>query len=466
MTDDGTLLAFYGDDFTGSTDVLESLALAGVETVLFLETPAAEDLRGRFGDAEAVGVAGTSRSMSPAEMDETLPDTFEALAEFDPTLAHYKVCSTFDSSPDVGSVGHALDIGQAVFDSPFVPLVVAAPSLEPRGRYVVFGNLFATVDGATYRLDRHPTMSEHPVTPMKESDVRRHLGGQTDRDVGLVDVRQLNRGVEAAEAAFEETRANEDVVLFDGVTRDHQRRVGRLVWEQCEGRDEPLFAVGSSGLEYALTGHLRAVGRLDGPVASADDPDPVDRLVVMSGSVSPVNAGQIEWALDNGFDGVRLDAAALVDPDEADDERERAVAAAADVLADGGSPLLYSARGPDDPAVEKTAERVAALGGDRDEAGRLLGREQGRITRRLLDASDVSRLCVAGGDTSGHVGRELDMFALEFLARAGPGSPLCLAHSHADRFDGLEVALKGGQVQTTSDDADYFGVVRAGGRNT
>jgi uncharacterized protein YgbK (DUF1537 family) len=114
-------------------------------------------------------------------MDAHLPQIFRALQVLQPSLCHYKVCSTFDSSPRVGSIGRALEIGQEIFASPYVPLVVGAPALR---RYCVFGNLFATVNGETHRLDRHPTMSRHPVTPMAESDLRVHLAAQTSKRIG------------------------------------------------------------------------------------------------------------------------------------------------------------------------------------------------------------------------------------------------------------------------------------------
>jgi len=448
-------LAFYGDDFTGSTDVLEALSTNGVRTVLFLERPAPGDLAD-FGDVEAVGLAGRSRTMSPAGMDEALPPAFE------PDLLQYKVCSTFDSSPAVGSIGHAIDLGQERFGSPFVPVVVAAPSLQPRGRYVVFGNHFATVEGETYRLDRHPTMSEHPVTPMTEADLRRHLGEQTDREIGLFDVRAIDGlGGEALQSAFEAAMADDEIVVCDGLNHDHQRKVGRVVWEACRDADGPAFAAASAGLNYALTAHWQAVGAIEDPGEPAP-PDPVEQVLVVSGSASPVTAGQIDWALAHGFAGIRLETADLIDPEAASEERERATEAALEALDAGESPLVYAARGPDDPAIEATLDRADDLGLDREAVGKRLGTEQGRITRRVLEASDVSRACIAGGDTSGYVAPHLDVYALEYAAPVGPGSPLCAAAAHDAAFDGFEIALKGGQVETTNEAADYFGIVRDG----
>lgn len=446
-------LAFYGDDFTGSTDALESLSMNGVDTVLFLERPDPDDLA-EF-DVDAVGIAGQSRAMTPDEMDDELPPTFHALGSIDPDVVHYKVCSTFDSSPEVGSIGHAIDLAQEVYDSPYVPLVVGAPPLAPRGRYVIFGNLFATVDGETYRLDRHPTMSEHPVTPMAESDLRRHLGEQTEKSIGLVDVLDLDDGPETAR---DTAAATHDVVCFDTLDEDHMETVGRLVWEDATAADGPLFVAGSSGFGYALTAYWEASGRL-GEYEPPQPVDAVDQQFVMSGSASPVTRDQIDWALERGHGGVRLDTAALVDPDAAVAECDRAVEAALDVLDDGQSPLLYAARGPDDGVIQETRQRAADLGLAENEVGRRLGRQQGRITRTVLDQTDLDRVCIAGGDTSGHVAPALDIYALETLAQTAPGSPLCRTNSRTERFDGLEIALKGGQIGGD----DYFGLVKQGG---
>jgi uncharacterized protein YgbK (DUF1537 family) len=159
---DGLLLAYYGDDFTGSTDAMEAMTAAGVPTVLFLDIPRPEMLA-RFANARCVGIAGSSRGRSPEWMDRELPKAFDALARLGAPILHYKVCSTFDSSPTIGSIGRAIDLGVPDMRGRWSPTIVGAPRLK---RYQAFGNLFAAVDGVGHRLDRHPTMSRHPVTPM------------------------------------------------------------------------------------------------------------------------------------------------------------------------------------------------------------------------------------------------------------------------------------------------------------
>jgi uncharacterized protein YgbK (DUF1537 family) len=97
------LIGFYGDDLTGSTDTLSVLARAGLRVLMFLDAPDPAELVG----ADAVGIAGTSRTMTPAEMQAALPPAFAALAAAGVRLVHYKTCSTFDSAPGIGSIGEA-----------------------------------------------------------------------------------------------------------------------------------------------------------------------------------------------------------------------------------------------------------------------------------------------------------------------------------------------------------------------
>jgi uncharacterized protein YgbK (DUF1537 family) len=423
------LLTFYGDDFTGSTDVLEALTLAGVKAALFLEPPGPDVLR-RFDGLRAAGVAGTGRAMTPARMDRELPGVFERLKALGAPHFHYKVCSTFDSSPEIGSVGRAIDLGAALFRPRFVPLVVGAPVLR---RYCLFGNLFATAGTETFRLDRHPVMSRHPVTPMDEADLRAHLARQTSRRTALFDLLQLTGAPAEIDRRFEALlEGSPDVVLFDVLDDARLAEVGRLLWKH-----RPPFLVGSSGVEYALTGYGRAAGRLP-PPRPPEAPGPADRLLAVSGSCSSVTEGQIAWALEHGFAGLRLE------PDGGDEAP--LVRRAADALEAGKSVVLYTARGPSDPAV-----RDARANGER------VGTRLGRVARRVLEEARPGRLLVAGGDTSGYVVRQLGIEALEMVTPLAPGSPLCRARSRDGALDGLEIAMKGGQVGP----ADYFGRVLA-----
>ena len=109
------LIAFYGDDFTGSTDALECLAAAGLRAVLFADVPS-PDLLSQFEDLQAIGIAGNSRALPPEEMEGVIPKALGALRRTGAPILHYKVCSMFDSSPSIGSFGCVLDIAKRTLD--------------------------------------------------------------------------------------------------------------------------------------------------------------------------------------------------------------------------------------------------------------------------------------------------------------------------------------------------------------
>lgn len=445
----GLLLAYLGDDFTGSTDAMEAFTAAGVPTVLFFQPPTPDALQ-RWPQARAVGLATTARSRSPAWMDEHLPAALAALAALGAPLLHYKVCSTFDSSPQVGSIGRAIDLGVQAMPGAWSPLVVGSPRLQ---RFQLFGHLFAVVNGSGHRLDRHPVMSRHPVTPMGEADLRLHLAQQTARRIGLVDLPALKTGQGAQRLAdlLQHDTSDVPVVALDVLDDDTLRAAGELVWTQ---RGAGVFSAGSSGLQDALAAYWRSRGWLPAhsslPVAQA-----VPQIAVVSGSCSPVTAAQIAWARAQGFAADRLRLPALLQGD-GQAEIARAVDAAVAAARRGQSPLLYSAEGPDDPAVTGFDDLAAAAGLPRDVAARRVGEALGEVLRRLLLQVPLPRVLVAGGDSSGEVAQQLGLDALTVCAGLSPGAPLCQGWRDGQAV--LELVLKGGQMGSAS----FFGSVRAG----
>jgi uncharacterized protein YgbK (DUF1537 family) len=447
---DGVLLAFYGDDFTGSTDAMEVMAFAGLPTVLFVNTPSEAGLQ-RFRHHRVVGIAGIARSCSPEWMDEHMPPVLERLFALKAPITQYKVCSTFDSSPGVGSIGRIIDLAMPMAGEPWSPMVVAAPQLR---RWQCFGNLFAGVEGVRYRLDRHPTMSRHPMTPMSESDLARHLAGQTARPVALLDIVDL-MGRETG-AALRRATDGHGIVLFDVMDDTTQAEVGRLIWEN---RGRGLFGASSSGLEYALVAHWRAAGLL--PTASAvrlPRAAPVEQLLVLSGSCSPATAQQLARAIECGFEPCRVDALRIADAGTRQAEIERVIAAAHDTLSRGRDSIVYTAQSPDDVALAQLRELCDRRGASMAQAQQSLGDALGEIARGLTQRHALPRLVFAGGDTSGRIVGQLPVEALEAVFPLAPGSPICRAYSADPRFDGTELVLKGGQVG----DANFFLSAKAG----
>lgn len=443
---DGLIAAFYGDDFTGSTDVMEAWVRSGHECVLFLDVPT-EDEVVAAGTIDVIGVAGLSRSWSPEEMDQWLPAIFHGLSLLGAPLFHYKICSTFDSAPEVGNIGKALEIARDIFGTHAIPLIVGAPILK---RYTAFGNLFATADGVTHRIDRHPTMAHHPVTPMKESDLRVHLSYQTALSGALIDVLALTQHPSAVDTAVDQVfAADPGYVLFDvwdeATLKETGRQLLRLVGMRLAGGEKTTVVCGSSGVEYALAQSLAVAGE-PGLVAPTDYADPAAKpTLVVVGSRSPVTAVQAQVALDHGFVEVPVDPAHFL-ADSADVATYRAAIVREVVVAlkSGANTIVTTPAKSDDVPIDGTT----------------LGQELSQVVREVCEHSLPQRLVVAGGDTSGHIARGIGVTSLRVKCLMAPGAPLCHAEILGDTPRSLELCLKGGQVGPP----DYF--VRLAGART
>ncbi len=452
------LISFYGDDFTGSTDVMESLSFNGIPTALFLQAPTPDEVK-RFrlknqyvssdGRLRAFGVAGISRSLSPAKMDRELPAVFESIAKIPTHYFHYKICSTFDSSPQIGNIGHAVEIALRYFPSSFIPLIVGIPILN---RFCVFGNLFARVEDITYRLDRHPTMSKHPVTPMHEADLRRHLCKQTKRPIHLIDVMHL-ADENASNTHYKNFSTQRGYILFDVLSGQHLSQIGKLI--DCGKRNTQQLLVGSSGVEYALSYYWQQNGSIE-KTAIPTFTKEADRYIIVAGSCSPTTASQIRYGLELGYIGIRIDSIKLIK--NRVEEILRCTEACLEVLRNDNVPLLYLAMGPDDPSIEETKSKLKSSTIDEESTGTFLAESQGEILKSIIDIIGKLRIAVAGGDTSGFVTKALGIYALEVLVPIAAGAPLCLAHANDKRYDGLEISLKGGQ----NGNYKYFEFVQMG----
>ncbi len=419
------LVSFYGDDFTGSTDVMESLGLNGIETVLFTRIPTASEFA-PFSKFQGMGLAGCSRSQSPAWMNTNLPPLFEWLRSLDAKFNHYKVCSTFDSSPAIGNIGRAIEIGAKVFNQSMIPLLVGAPQLK---RYTFAGQLFAAYQGQVHRIDRHPVMARHPVTPMDEADLRLHLARQTELPIALAS----------------ESWPDQGIGLLDVYDMASQLLAGQKLL--ALHRDSSLFIAGSSGVEYALARAMAAANDQSLRSLTFEPLQPCAQTIVVSGSVSPTTERQIRQAQLQGFEALSVSALGLASDDDGR-LQQQCVDSALMVLDTGRSPLIHTALGSSSDAGHELNVIPAAR--------QKIGERLGLILRQLLEKTKIRRAIIAGGDSSSHAVLQLDVHALTLRRPlpATPGSPLCLAHSSIAKLNGIELALKGGQLGSDNYFAD------------
>ena len=293
-------LAFYGDDFTGSVDVLLQLRRAGWTSRLFLGLPDAAELQAAAAEVDAVGVAGVARSLPTGRIEPEVRPVLEALRALRPQIVQYKACSTADSSPEVGSLGRVLEIARDVFGPATVPALFAQPDF---GRYTAFGHHFAAEAGQVYRLDRQPTMSQHPVTPMRESDLARHLSLQTRLPVGSMHLTEYTDAPDVARALGLRTEA---ATVLDAMTDGHIELVAEAVVANSRS-NAPQFVMGSGGFSRGLASALS-----HGTTAQVDMADELNAdgpVLAVSGSQSPQTSRQIDDARRQGWTVLALSAA-------------------------------------------------------------------------------------------------------------------------------------------------------------
>jgi len=448
------LIAFVGDDFTGSTDAMEFLEKAGLRTALFVGLPTEAQLRKLIDHSEnrveAIGITAATRALPTERMESTLRPIFQQLHALGVPLVHYKICSTFDSSPTVGSIGKVLDLGREIFPARPIPLLVAAPVL---GRYSVFGHLFARSGPGSrpYRLDRHPTMSRHPITPMGESDLRMHLGEQTEGKIELLDILQVASPWKDVQRVYQRlVESQPDAILIDLLLEEQLENIGNLLWEPT-GNGEPLLVIGSSGVEMALGVAWSRLGLAPGTATFPELPQ-AKPLLVLSGSCSPVTQVQIQWALARGFQEVAFDTLRWLDSPSPHEFESEVARETVERLKQGHSVIVHTALGPEDPRLLATQKRLARQGEPEETTNRVadrsgqLGAALGRIGRQILAETPLRRIAVTGGDTSGEVAASLNIQRLEMLAPMAPGAPFCRARATDGPADGREFIFKGGQV--------------------
>ncbi|MEJ5031210.1 four-carbon acid sugar kinase family protein [Comamonas sp. MYb69] len=426
-------VVWYGDDFTGATDTLATVAQAGLRSLLFLDVPT-EAQRAQAGPLQAIGIAGAARSLPPAVMAEVLTPVAQFMAASGAPLLHYKCCSTFDSAPHVGSIGAAVAALRKVAPASPAVIVGGQPNI---GRFCAFGNLFAQAGpgGAVHRIDRHPTMRQHPVTPMDEADLRLHLAKQGLADIRLLSTRQLELAGADADVLLHWMQAQEgaspvpDALLIDLVHEAQLPQIGALLWARAQ--QSPLLAVGPSGVEQCLIAGWRQLGLLGAlpvaePLAPAQGP-----VLVLVGSLSPVSSQQI--AASQQFDKREVEVDRLL-------AEEGYLSACAVQLAQGlheGRPMLAHTSRPDQVVDAATTAAVA------QRSAQLVAE-----TLRLVAAQGqpLRRLGIAGGDTSSLATQALGLWGLAFHSTLAPGVTLSVARSDDARIDGLELMLKGGQM--------------------
>jgi uncharacterized protein YgbK (DUF1537 family) len=414
-------LGCIADDFTGGTDLANNLVRAGMRTVQVIGVP---DAASPAPDADAVVVALKSRTAPVADAVAQSVAAAKWLRAMGATQTYFKVCSTFDSTPQ-GNIG---PVTEALMDELGADFVVITPAFPENGRTVFKGHLFV---GDLLLSDS--SMKNHPLTPMTDASLVRVMQAQLDasrgRRVGLIDYRAVAQGPEAIGRRIAALRA-EGVTLavVDGLGDDDLRALAQAA--------APLkLVVAGSGLAIGIP----ALHGLQPDARAAQLPPAGGARAVVSGSCSAATNAQVATFLAGGGAGFAIDPLQLA---AGRDLAAEALAWARPML--GNAPVLVYATA--EPAAVRAVQQQ--LGAER--AGALVEQALSRIAQGLVEGG-VGQLIVAGGETSGACVQALGITQLRIGPQIDPGVPWCHAATPA-RAAGLHLALKSGNFGG----ADFF----------
>jgi 3-dehydrotetronate 4-kinase len=401
------LLGCIADDFTGATDLASTLVKGGMTAVQVIGVP-----DGPLPEADAVVVALKSRTLPPRQAVAESLGACEALLAAGAWQIFFKYCSTFDST-DEGNIGPVADALVRRLDCGFA---LANPAFPTNGRTVFQGHLFV---GSS--LLNESGMESHPLTPMRDANLVRVLGRQTDGAVGLVPFATVEAGEAAIRRAMTALKeGGRRYAVVDALTDAHLLAIGAAAAGHA-------LVTGGSGVAMGLPANFRRDGSLPERGASASALPPMEgHAAVLAGSCSRATLGQIGLARDHA---PTLELDALGTPDAAALTRQ-ALEWASDKL--GAAPVVIAASAPPD----RVAALQAKLG--REAAGALVEDAMAGVAEGLV-ARGVRRMVVAGGETSGAVVARLGVRFLRIGPEIDPGVPWTYAEP-----GGLHLALKSG----------------------
>ncbi len=410
------LLGCVADDFTGATDLANTLVKAGMRTVQLLGVPRPGL---KVPEADCVIIALKSRSNMAAEAVTMSLAALDWLRRQQARQFYFKYCSTFDST-DKGNIGPVAD---AMLDALGADLTVFNPAFPTNKRTVYKGYLFVGDE-----LLSESGMRHHPLTPMTDPSLVRVLQRQTKHKVGLVQHATIVQGSAAIRKALDDARAQGvRHVVLDAITDEHLMTLG----EACA---DLSLITGGSGMAMGLPANFIRQGQMkSGQQASL--PKVSGPTVVIAGSCSVATQGQVVH-MKQDHDAFALDPMSIA---SGHDVARDALDWAAQRLSEKPI-LIYSTATPEQ--VKAVQNKLG-----REHAGSMVEEAMGKIAKGLV-AAGVRRFLVAGGETSGAVVGALGVEGLAIGPEIDPGVPWTFSIGEPS----LALALKSGNFGTP----DFF----------
>lgn len=385
------LLGAIADDFTGATDLSNILVRSGVRVAQTVGVPSASFDPGAV---QAVVVALKSRTVPTDVAVAQSLSALEWLRGLGARQFYFKYCSTFDSTAE-GNIGPVAD---ALLQALGQEFALVCPAFPANGRTVYMGHLFVGNE-----LLSNTSMKDHPLTPMRDSNVVRMMNSQSRYQVGLVGYDAVSRGVEAIEEAMDDLRREGyTYAVTDALSDDHLAAIGKAA------RSHQLIT-GGSAVALGLAENFRQEGLL-GPPEQPEMPRVEGTAAILAGSCSKATLGQIGDWKDAGRPSIKLDVNQIL----RDVKSVQEVIDWADTFAEQPV-LIYSSDSPAEIAALQEKYGREPLSGAIETA---MG-----MTAKELVGRGRNRLILAGGETAGAVVSALSVTGLKIGPEIAPGVP-------------------------------------------
>jgi uncharacterized protein YgbK (DUF1537 family) len=399
------LLGCIADDFTGATDLANTLVRQGMRTVQTIGVPTSPI------DADAIVVALKSRTIPAPDAVEQSLAALRWLSGQGCRQFLFKYCSTFDST-DVGNIGPVAEALLGALGSDFT---IACPAFPENGRTVFCGHLF--VGDA---LLNESGMEHHPLTPMTDANLVRALQRQSQAKVGLLRYDTVAQGAEAVRVQIDALRSKGiRLAIADAISDTDLLTLG----QGCAAL--PLIT-GGSGIALGLPENFRRAGLLSARTCAADVPVVNGHGVVLAGCASQATNDQVAHWVAQKRPAMRVDPLRLARGEPVIDEALALVQSCTEPV------LIYATARPEDVKAAQAKLGVAR-------AGELVEHALARIAASLR-ARDTRCFVVAGGETAGAVVQALGVRSLRIGKQIAPGVPVAVTLDD----DHLALALKSG----------------------
>jgi 3-dehydrotetronate 4-kinase len=399
------LLGCIADDFTGASDLANTLAKGGMRTVQFSGIPTSDEVF----ECEAAVVALKTRSIPARDAVVESLAALKWLRQRGCRQFFFKYCSTFDSAPE-GNIG---PVAEALLDALEVSCAIVCPVFPATGRTLFMGHLFVRD-----RLLSESGMESHPLNPMTDPDIRRWLQRQTRIPVGHVAYADVRRGTKSIRTALEaEEKKGNRLIVVDAIADEDLSAIGRAV-------NDHRLVTGGSGIACGLPENFRALGVLND--AGTGFTPIVGPAAVLSGSCSSMSLAQVEHYLQS-HPGLATEADDILSGRLSADS---AIAFVRDHWQE--APIVYSTARP---ARVKEAQRRYGV----ETLARAIEDFFSKVAVGLVDIG-IRRLAIGGGETSGAVVTALNLQHLLVGPEISPGVPALAA----DGVRSLRLVLKSG----------------------